>query len=175
MVLLGVLLAWGLSACRVEDPNAYQTPEDKARFEQIVGVRPGVASNVAPPLRLTLDVRKQYRYGLSVPLELVLRNVGDQPVPVTLFGNPPYVEFVASRADGSTVWTAMKGTGLVEFGTDTTLAPGQEWRFKRVWDQRSNRGWPILPGTYYIRGILFTPESEFLFSEVERVKIGIGT
>ena len=86
-------------------------------------------------------------------IKLTLRNASDEPVSFVLGGRPPY-DFVVSTADGGQVWH-WKCAKITLLPLDSkTLEPGEGLEFVGEWEQVDNRGEPVPPGTYLVRGVL---------------------
>ena len=86
-------------------------------------------------------------------IKLILRNVNDEPVRFVLGDRPPF-DFVVSTADGEQVWH-WKCAKIINQPMDgKTLEPGEELEFVGEWEQVDNRGEPVPPGTYLMRGVL---------------------
>ena len=99
----------------------------------------------------SLDVVSQAPYGETVQMKLILRNVSDGTVSFVLGGRPPY-DFVVSTADGEQVWNWKCGQIIEEPLDGKTLEPGEELEFVGEWEQVDNRGEPVPPGVYLVRG-----------------------
>ena len=101
----------------------------------------------------SLEVAPQASYGETVEIKLILRNVSDEPVSSVLGGRPPF-DFVVSTADGEQVWH-WKCAKITNQPLDSkTLEPGEELEFVGEWEQVDNRGEPVPPGAYLVRGML---------------------
>ena len=101
----------------------------------------------------SLEVMSQAPYGETVRMKLTLRNVSDGMVNLVLGGRPPY-DFEVSTPDGEQVWHWKCGK-ITNLPLDSkTLEPGEELEFVGEWEQVDNRGEPVPPGAYLVRGML---------------------
>ena len=101
----------------------------------------------------SLEVVSQAPYGETVRMKLTLRNVSDGMVNLVLGGRPPY-DFEVSTPDGEQVWHWKCGK-ITNLPLDSkTLEPGEELEFVGEWEQVDNRGEPVPPGAYLVRGML---------------------
>ena len=99
----------------------------------------------------SLEVAPQASYGETVEIKLILRNVSDGTVNLVLGGRPPY-DFEVSTPDGEQVWHWKCGK-IINLPLDgKTLEPGEELEFVGEWEQVDNRGEPVPPGVYLVRG-----------------------
>ncbi len=122
----------------------------------------------------SLEVVSQAPYGETVQMELTLRNVSDGTVNFVLGGRPPY-DFVVSTADGGQVWH-WKCAKITLLPLDSkTLEPGEELEFVGEWEQVDNRGEPVPPGTYLVRGVLNLDPPEKLVTEAHEVTVQMPT
>ena len=101
----------------------------------------------------SLEVVSQAPYGETVRMKLTLRNVSDGMANLVLGGRPPY-DFEVSTPDGEQVWHWKCGK-ITNLPLDSkTLEPGEELEFVGEWEQVDNRGEPVPPGAYLVRGML---------------------
>ena len=101
----------------------------------------------------SLEVVPQTPYGETVEIKLILRNVSDEPVRLVLGGRPPF-DFEVSTLGGEQVWHWKCGKIINQPMDGKTLEPGEELEFVGEWEQVDNRGEPVPPGTYLMRGVL---------------------
>ena len=99
----------------------------------------------------SLDVVSQAPYGETVRMKLTLRNVSDGTVSFVLGGRPPD-DFEVSTPDGEQVWNWKCGKIIDQPLDGKTLEPGEELEFVGEWEQVDNRGEPVPPGVYLVRG-----------------------
>ena len=123
----------------------------------------------------SLEVVSQAPYGETVRMKLTLRNVSDAPVGFVLGGRPPY-DFVVSTADGEQVWHWKCAKIIAQPLDSKTLKPGEELEFVGEWEQVDNRGEPVPPGTYWVRGGLnLGPPNKKLVTEAREMEVQIPT
>ena len=85
-------------------------------------------------------------------------------------GRPPH-DFVVFTPDGEQVWH-WKCAKIIQLPLDNqTLQPGEEMEFTGEWEQVDNRGEPVPPGTYQVRGVLDMEPPEMLVTEAREVVI----
>ena len=141
------------------------------------GVKPWPINEGNPPTETflravdySLEVEDQATYGETVRMKLTLRNVSDEPVDFLTGGRPPH-DFVVSTPDGEQVWH-WKCAKIIQLPLDSqTLQPGEEMNFTGEWEQLDNRGEPVPPGTYLVRGVLDMEPPEMLVTEAHEVMI----
>ena len=118
----------------------------------------------------SLEVEDQVSYGETVQMKLKLRNVSDDPITFYLGGTPPH-DFVVSTPEGEQVWHWMCAKFTLSIMNIKTLEPGEEVEFTGEWEQVDNRGEPVPPGTYLVRGILNMDPPEKLVTEAHELEI----
>ena len=99
----------------------------------------------------SLEVAPQASCGETVEIKLILRNVSDEPVSFVLGGRAPF-DFVVSTADGEQVWHWKCAKITNQPLESKTLDPGEYLEFVGEWEQVDNRGEPVPPGVYLVRG-----------------------
>ncbi len=141
------------------------------------GIQPWPFDEEDPPVETflravdySLEVDGQVPYGETVQLKLTLRNVSDEPVDFLTGGRPPH-DFVISSPEGEQVWHWKCGKVVDQPLDSHALEPGEEMEFTGEWEQVDNRGEPVLPGTYRVRGVLDMGPSEALVTEPHEVEI----
>ena len=118
----------------------------------------------------SLELVPQAPYGETVRMKLTLRNVGDGPVSFLLGGLPAY-DLVVSTPDGELVWHWMCAKITLLSLDPETLEPGEELEFVGKWEQIDNRGEPVPPGTYLVRGVLNLDPPEKLVTEAHELEV----
>ena len=118
----------------------------------------------------SLELVPQAPYGETVRMKLTLRNVGDGPVSFLLGGLPAY-DLVVSTPDGELVWHWMCAKITLLSLDPETLEPGEELEFVGKWEQIDNRGEPVPPGTYLVRGVLNLDPPEKLVTESHELEV----
>ncbi len=141
------------------------------------GVKPWPLVDANPPgeaflraVDYSLEVDGQVPYGETVRVKLTLRNVSDEPVDFLTGGRPPH-DFVVSTPDGEQVWH-WKCAKIIQLPLDSqTLGPDEVMDFVGEWEQVDNRGEPVPPGTYLVRGVLDMEPPEMLVTEAREVEV----
>ena len=118
----------------------------------------------------SLEVEDQVSYGETVQMKLKLRNVSDESITFYLGGGPPH-DFVVSTPDGKQVWHWMCAKFTLLALYIRTLEPGEEMEFTGEWEQVDNRGEPVPPGTYVVRGVGHMEPPEKLVTEAHELEI----
>ena len=141
------------------------------------GVNPWPLDNGNPPgeaflraIDYSLEVEDQASYGETVQMKLRLRNVSDDPITFHLGGRPPH-DFVVSTPGGEQVWHWMCAKFTLSILEIKTLEPGEEVEFTGEWEQVDNRGEPVPPGTYLVRGVWDMEPPEKLVTEAHELEI----
>ncbi len=124
-----------------------------------VAVLLAAACDSAPPglpdgIVHSLEVAPRVPYGETVIMKQTIRNIGDEAVRFSLSG--AYINVVVETSDGQHVWHAWYGEAYFPGIDFKNLEPGDEWVFTDEWNQVDNRGEPVPPGTYLVRGYLDT-------------------
>lgn len=110
------------------------------------------------------------RNGEAMDMKLTLRNVSDEPVKLLLGGGPPY-DFVVSTPDGKQVWHWKCAMVINDVMDSETLYPGEDLEFVGKWEQVDNRGEPVPPGSYFIRGVLNLGPREVLVTSPHELEV----
>ena len=118
----------------------------------------------------SLDMVPQASYGETVRMKLTLRNVSDEPVSFSLGGSPPH-DFVVTTLDGEQVWHWKCSRIILALLGNETLEPGEALEFTGEWEQVDNRGEPVPPGTYLVRGILDLELPERLVTPAHELEV----
>ena len=141
------------------------------------GIHPWPLDHGEPPdeailraIDYSLEVVSQAPYGETVQMKLTLRNVSDDPITFHLGGRPPH-DFEVSTPDGEQVWHWKCGKITLQPLDGKNLEPGEELEFIGEWEQVDNRGEPVPPGTYLVRGILNMDPPEKLVTEAHELEI----
>ena len=141
------------------------------------GVNPWPLDNGNPPgeaflraIDYSLEVEDQVSYGESVQMKLRLRNVSEEPIDLYLGGRPPHY-FVVSTPDGEQVWHGKCAKFTLTVLEMKSFEPGEELEFTGEWEQVDNRGEPVPPGTYLVRGILNMDPPEKRVTEAHALEI----
>ena len=100
-------------------------------------------------------------------MKLTLRNVSDGPVTVSL----GWYDFVVSTPEDELVWHWQCAKVILAALDIETLEPGEEREFIGEWEQVDNRGEPVPPGSYLVRGVLNLESPGKLVTEVQKVEV----
>ena len=118
----------------------------------------------------SLEAVSKSPYGDTVSMKLKLRNTSDEPVQFFTGDRPPH-DFVVTTSDGEEVWH-WQCAKIILFPLDRkTLEPGEELEFTGEWEQVDNRGKPVPPGTYLIRGVLKMESPERLVTPPHKLRV----
>jgi len=168
--LVCLLLATGcaglLTACHTTAGEEEASPPSRERSSEETDV---VAS--ADSLSLRLEMPERVATDEPVPITLEVRNVTDRSIDLYLTGRPIAFDLVVTEEDGEVVWRRLEGEVIPMVLRIETLEPGVALEFEETWDQRSNAGEFVPPGTYTVRGKLLT-EDEPLVTPESRLRIG---
>ena len=141
------------------------------------GVEPWPLDDANPPgdaflraVEYSLEVDGQISYGETVLMKLTLRNVSEEPVSFVTGGRPPH-DFVVSTPDGEQVWHWQCAKIILLPLDNQTLEPGEVMEFSGEWEQVDNRGEPVPPGAYLVRGVLDMDHPEMLVTEAHGLEI----
>jgi hypothetical protein len=91
--------------------------------------------------------RSAYRTGETVPFEMVLRNVTNQPRELTFRSGQDF-DIVVQNEAGQELWRWSTGRAFSQQIREITFAPGEERRFDATWDQQSDAGMQVPPASY---------------------------
>ncbi len=128
----------------------------------------------------SLEAVSRVTYGETVRMKLTIQNATDEPVAFVLGGRPPY-DFVVTTPGGEGVWFWMCGKITNSVRDGKTLEPGEKLELVGEWEQVDNRGEPVPPGTYVVRGVLtlgqtdLGPPDEVLVTETHELQVQIPT
>ncbi len=152
-VTCGAVLSW---ACRTSQPSC-----DGAGAARAIG-----------PWRLAIRVPDSVHTGDSVPLALVLQNIGSSALDPR-FDGAADADFVVTRAGDTTeVWSKFHGFQIMMGALwKGTIAPGDSFRIEHRWDQLGNNHQPIPSGVYCVRGNLKTRGLDSLRTEVATLRV----
>ena len=118
----------------------------------------------------SIEVDGQVSYGNAVRMKLTLRNVSDEPVSFVTGGRPPH-DFVVSTPDGEQIWH-WKCAKIIQQPLDSrSLEPGEKLEFTGEWEQVDNRGEPVPPGNYLVKGVLDMDYPGKLITEARGLEI----
>lgn len=132
-----------------------------------------VASTPSDSLHLWLELPNRVRAGEPVPIALRVKNVTDRPLELHLTGRTIAFDLIVALEDGTVVWRRLEGEVIPAILRLETLGPGETLTLEETWDQRSNAGETVGPGTYTVRGELLT-EGEPLVAPSVSLRIEPG-
>lgn len=113
----------------------------------------GSSLTLIPELELPIPVLNPYwRLSHKLPLKLTLKNISDRPVELKLLSQPAY-DFIVTY-QGQEVWRWSQGKAIEKISAFKILASGEELHYEETYDLQDNKGNPIPPGYYCIRGTL---------------------
>jgi hypothetical protein len=115
-----------------------------------------VTATAPESLRVRLDVPKEVRVGQPVPIVIRLENGGERPLDLYLRGRTIAFDIFITRADGKLVWQRLKDEIIPAIAQLKVLLAGEVLELKDEWYQRDNRGEPVEPGSYLVRGSVLT-------------------
>jgi hypothetical protein len=107
-------------------------------------------------LRVRLEVAREIRVGQPVPIVLRLENTGERPLDLYLRGRTIAFDIFITRPAGRIVWQRLKDEIIPAIVQLKVLRPGEVLELKDEWPQRDNRGEPVAPGSYVVRGTVLT-------------------
>jgi hypothetical protein len=113
-------------------------------------------------LHISLDVPEVVPADKPVPIVIRLKNDSGQPVDLYLRGRTIAFDIFINRADGQLAWQRLKDEVVPAIVQLKTLRPGEVLELKHEWDQRGNKGEPVTPGAYVIRGAVLTDSATAL-------------
>ena len=127
----------------------------------------------------TVETTPVAAYGETIELKQTLQTTRRAPVTIAL-GGIPYHAFVVETPDGELVWHSDCGRGHLLPIVYEIITPGFPLEIGGAWEQVDNRGEPVPPGIYVVRGLLdmgeddiaidivATPPYEFMVLRPER-------
>ena len=121
-------------------------------------------------IEYSVDTVTEASYGKTIRMKLTLRNDSDEPVSFYTGGRPPH-DFVVTTPDGEQVWH-WKCAKIILLPQDgQILRPGEALEFTGEWEQVNNRGEPIPPGAYLVRGVLDLEFPERLVTPAHELEV----
>lgn len=107
-------------------------------------------------LRLRLSLPEELETGTPVPVTLTVENITDRALDLYLTGRPIAFDLMVSDEAGEEIWRRLEGETIPMVLRIETLAPGAFLELTDTWDQRTNEGEAVPPGTYTVRGEILT-------------------
>lgn len=120
---------------------------------------------------VTLDVPQSAAAGSPVPIRIRVKNETAAPLDLYLRGRDVTFDIVVTDSAGDTIWRRLGDEPVQAILQLRTLAPGEALELSHEWDQRSQRGSPVPPGRYTVRGSVLTDGSSTLDSDPGMVEI----
>jgi hypothetical protein len=117
--------------------------------------------------RLHLDIPEQAAAGESVPITVRAVNQGDRTIELYLTGRPVAWDVIVTDAAGTMVWRRLEGEIIAMALRIETLEPGEVLELAGAWDQRSNAGATVAPGTYTVRAEILTEAAPLVTPSLE--------
>jgi hypothetical protein len=118
----------------------------------------------------SVEAVPQADYGETVLMTLKLRNGSYWPVRFDTGGIPPH-DFVITNGGGEDVWNWKCGKFIPLPLNVASLQPEEGLEFVGEWEQVNNRGEPVPPGTYFIRGVLNMNYPERLVTPPQKLEV----
>ncbi len=125
---------------------------------------------VADSLRIEIVAPYEIAAGSRVPITLKLTNATTRPIRLYLMGREIAFDFIVTGSDGSVVWRRLEGQAVPAILRIELVEPAGVLELEDVWDQRTNEGRPVDPGSYSIRGLIPT-DAEPLTTEPVSLRI----
>jgi hypothetical protein len=119
---------------------------------------------------LRLEIPSEVRAGEPLLLRMAYKNPSARPVQLTLGGRPAY-DFIVTTPEGVEVWRWTHGAIILEILEVKTVMPKGELRFTAEWNQVDNKGVPVPPGIYLVRGRLHSEPPQTIETEPKQVVI----
>jgi hypothetical protein len=137
------------------------------------------ASTPAPriqALTVWLEMPSEVKAGTTVPLTLKVKNISDNVAEMSLeylAGRPARHGFSVTRQDGKKVWSWRQERSNLHIAVFRILQPGEGLTIQGQWQQVDNKGNTVPPGTYFVRGMVYTltPRGEWLETEPKALTI----
>jgi len=109
-----------------------------------------IATTVARGIRHILYTdRGSYGRGEKVAITLVKTNVSDDEITLR-YSSSQIIEITITNAFGAVVWKYSEGRRFPQFSRLITIYPGGTQVINEEWNQRSNAGVQVPPGTYTV-------------------------
>lgn len=125
-----------------------------------------VTATPSDSLRLWLDVSAEVRAGEPVPITLRAENITERSRDLYLTGRTIAFDLTVTNEDGAVIWRRLEDEVIPAILRLETLEPGETLSLDDTWEQRSNDGEPVAPGTYTVRGEILTEEEPLVTPEV---------
>ena len=120
---------------------------------------------------VSLDVPESVRAGAPVPIAIRVKNETAAPLDLYLRGRDVAFDIIVADSTGDLVWRKLEGEVTQAILQLRTLAPGEVMELSHTWDQKSQRGSPVPPGSYTVRGSVLTDGRTTLESPAATLRI----
>jgi hypothetical protein len=137
-------------------------PQDLAAKESTTIALAKLAVVDYSALTAELQMSPEIKLGQPVRLELVVKNNADRPLWLEFGDSTHAFDVAVTDLNGREVWNrslAIRGQPNYAMLRRIPIPPGQTVRFADIWDQRTNGGSRVSPGSYSVQGTLDTDES----------------
>lgn len=128
-------------------------------------------SPVFGSVRLRLEVPAEARAGTTVPILLRIENPGDAATDLYLRGRTIAFDVVVRRASGEVAWRRLEGHVIPAVLRLEVLAAHEALELRTEWNQRTNAGAQVGPGSYVLRGLLLTDAPSPLETEPVTLRV----
>ena len=147
-VVLLILLLPGCVAPGTMLPTS--TPSVGVPFPGQTSVSPETASFPVDSLRVCLEFPARVALGRPVPFTLHVHNPTARSITALIPGRPvpKAFELIITTSGGVEVWRMMRHRDWA--ASRHTFAPGEVLILRDFWDQTTNDGKPVQPGTYSV-------------------------
>lgn len=132
-----------------------------------------MADAPADSLHVRLIVPDTVAAGAPIAIVVRLENLSDRTLTLYLVGRTIAFDLIVERPDGAVAWRRLEGEVVPAIVRLETLPPGEALLLRHAWDQRSNAGEAVAPGTYRIRAEVLT-EGEAIRSGAQILRIAGG-
>jgi len=116
----------------------------------------GIVTADSDSLRISLDRPREVRSGQPVPIVIRLENTGTKPLDLYLRGRTIAFDVYVAHSNGDVVWQRLKDQVIPAIIQLKVLRRGEVLELEEEWPQRGNRGEPLGPGSYVVRGSVLT-------------------
>jgi hypothetical protein len=110
----------------------------------------------AQSLRVEIDVPPRVAAGDSVPITLRATNAGTGLLELYLMGRSVTFDITITDSGGRVVWRRLEGETVPAILQVRVMAPGDSLQLDHVWNQQTNRGQSVEPGTYTVTAAIIT-------------------
>jgi hypothetical protein len=104
-------------------------------------------------------------------MSIQVTNPTSHPIRFGVVGNGQAFDLIVSTPDEREIWSRMHGRGIPLNLQYRILAPGEVFEFSDEWEQLNNWGESVSTGTYYVRGVLPSDDTEDLKTEPESLTL----